>query len=149
MSKDILNKAPSYGIHYVTRKFRSDQHIEEKVPLYATHVSEMITKTDPRYRSPEVQVAMKKEIEGIVEKGTWTVAIKSELPPGAYVLNGRFVIIIKDIGTDKALYKARYVAQGHRDKENINGSSENYRQAAVYSTSHRISSHLRLQILHP
>jgi Reverse transcriptase (RNA-dependent DNA polymerase) len=77
----------------------------------------MITKADPRYRSPEVQAAMKKEIEGIVEKETWMVTIKSELPPGANVLSGRFVITIKDIGTDKELYKARYVVQGHRDKE--------------------------------
>jgi hypothetical protein len=69
-SVQIFNKPTIYGIHYMTRKFRSDQHLEEKVPLYATYISEMITKSDPRYRSPEVQAAMRKEIEGIVEKGT-------------------------------------------------------------------------------
>jgi Reverse transcriptase (RNA-dependent DNA polymerase) len=60
---------------------------------------------------------MRKEIEGIVDKGTWVVTVSSEVPTGANVLNGRFVITIKDVGTDKEIYKARYVGQGHRDKE--------------------------------
>jgi Reverse transcriptase (RNA-dependent DNA polymerase) len=45
------------------------------------------------------------------------VTVSSELPTGANVLNGRFVVTIKDVGTEKEIYKARYVVQGHRDKE--------------------------------
>jgi hypothetical protein len=100
-SIQILNKPTSYGIHYMTRKFRSEQHLEEKMPLYATYVSEMITKSDPRYRSPEVQASMRKEIEGIVEKGTWAVTVRSKMPDNANLLNGRYVITIKDIGTER------------------------------------------------
>jgi hypothetical protein len=116
-SVQMLNKPTSYGIHYMTRNFRSEQRIEEKVPIYSAHVSEMITKSDPRYRSPEVQAAMKREIEGIVEKRTWAMTVRSEMPANANLLGSRFVITIKDIGTDRELYKARYVVQGHRDKE--------------------------------
>jgi Reverse transcriptase (RNA-dependent DNA polymerase) len=60
---------------------------------------------------------MKREIDGIVEKGTWTVTVRSEMPANANLLGGRFVITIKDIGTERKLYKARDVVQGHRDKE--------------------------------
>jgi hypothetical protein len=45
------------------------------------------------------------------------VTVSSELPTGVNVLNGRFVVTIKDVGTEKEIYKARYVVQGHRDKE--------------------------------
>jgi hypothetical protein len=51
-SVQMLTKPTSYGIHYMTRNFRSEQHLEEKVPIYATHVSEMMTKSDPMYHSP-------------------------------------------------------------------------------------------------
>jgi hypothetical protein len=60
---------------------------------------------------------MRKLIEGIVDKGTWAVTVSSEVPTGANILSGRFVITIKDIGTNKVIYMARYVVQGHRDKE--------------------------------
>jgi Reverse transcriptase (RNA-dependent DNA polymerase) len=59
----------------------------------------------------------KKEIEGIFDKGTWAVTVSSDVPTGANILSGRFVITIKDVGTNKEIYKARYVVQGHRDKE--------------------------------
>jgi Reverse transcriptase (RNA-dependent DNA polymerase) len=39
------------------------------------------------------------------------------MPDNANILNGRYVITIKDIGTEREFHKARYVVQGHRDKE--------------------------------
>jgi hypothetical protein len=39
------------------------------------------------------------------------------MPANGNHLGGRFVITIKDIGKDREIYKARYVVQGHRDKE--------------------------------
>jgi hypothetical protein len=124
-SVQILNKPSRCGIHYMTRKFNSEQHLEEKVPLYATQVSEMITKSDARYRSPEVQAAMRKELESIVEKGTWAVTVRSEMPDNANLLNGRYVITIKVIGTERESYKARYVVQGHGDKEKTSVAHQN------------------------
>jgi Reverse transcriptase (RNA-dependent DNA polymerase) len=58
-----------------------------------------------------------REVEGIVDKSTWAVTLSSEVPTSAYILNGRFVVTIKDVGTEKEIYKARYVVKGHRDKE--------------------------------
>jgi Reverse transcriptase (RNA-dependent DNA polymerase) len=45
------------------------------------------------------------------------VTVRSEMTDNANLLNGRYVITIKDIGTERELYKARFVVQGHRDKQ--------------------------------
>lgn len=39
-----------------------------------------------------------------------------EVPDHANILSGRFVLTIKDSGTNKEVYKARYVFQGHADE---------------------------------
>jgi hypothetical protein len=94
-SVQLLNRegihTPRHSIHYVTKKFRSEHHIEEKVPLFAFHISQTIKRNDPRNNSLGVQEAMRREIEGIVDKGTWAVTVSSEVPTGANILNGRFV----------------------------------------------------------
>jgi hypothetical protein len=41
--------------------------------------------------------------------------LKSEIPANANVLRGRFVLTIKDSGTDNELFKARYVARVFND----------------------------------
>ena len=41
---------------------------------------------------------------------------RNEIPDNANVLNGRFVLTIKDSGTKSEVWKARYVVQGHKDK---------------------------------
>jgi hypothetical protein len=100
-SVQLLNRegihTPHHSIHYVTKKFRSEHHLEEKVPLFAINISKT-KRNDPRYNSPEVQEAMRKEIEGIVDKGTWAVTVSSEVPTGANIPSGRFVMTIKDVG---------------------------------------------------
>jgi hypothetical protein len=58
-------------VFYNTHKFRSKEYIETSVPIYNTFVSETILKGDARYNSPEVRAAMKRDIDGLVEKGTW------------------------------------------------------------------------------
>jgi len=42
--------------------------------------------------------------------------LNDEMPEGANIMGGRFVLAIKDEGTDKEVWKARYVVQGYRDK---------------------------------
>jgi len=41
---------------------------------------------------------------------------KENVPKDANILGGRFVLSIKDEGTNKEVWKARYVVQGFRDK---------------------------------
>jgi Reverse transcriptase (RNA-dependent DNA polymerase) len=40
------------------------------------------------------------------------------MPENPNILGSRFVLTIKDSGTNHELYKARYVVQGFRDKKN-------------------------------
>ena len=42
--------------------------------------------------------------------------LRDEILENANILNGRFVLAIKDSGTNKEVWKARYVVQGHKDK---------------------------------
>jgi hypothetical protein len=81
--------------------------------IYAT---ELLDSTDPRTRSPEAEAAKKKEIEQLIERGTWRLALRSELPKDANVLGARFVISVKNSGDEDEFFKARYVVQGHRDR---------------------------------
>ena len=42
--------------------------------------------------------------------------LRNEVPDNANILNGRIFLAIKDSGTNKEVWKARYVVQGHKDK---------------------------------
>ena len=98
-------------IHYQTRIFRSP--LAPKTP-FSSFITEEIKQRDPRAR--KFSAAKRKEIEGLIKRGTWKIVAKDEVPDNANVLGGRFVLTIKDSGTNKEVYKARYVVQGHADK---------------------------------
>jgi hypothetical protein len=51
----------------------------------------------------------------LIDRGTWRVVAKEEVSYNASILGGRFVLAIKDEGTDKEVWKARFVVQGYRD----------------------------------
>jgi Reverse transcriptase (RNA-dependent DNA polymerase) len=51
----------------------------------------------------------------LIDRGTWRVVAKEEVSDNANILGGRFVFAIKDEGTDKEVWKARFVVQGYRD----------------------------------
>lgn len=76
--------------------------------------TEVIKDHDPRAKL--FDQAKAKEIQGLIQRGTWKVVLRREVPLNANVMGGRFVLAIKDGGTGKELYKARYVVQGFRDK---------------------------------
>lgn len=83
-------------------------------PRYEVYMTEVILPGDPR--EPKFEEAKKKEIQGLVNKGTWKIIMKNEMSPNPNILGGRFVLAIKDGGTPKERWKARFVVQGHRDK---------------------------------
>lgn len=60
------------------------------------------------------------------------LVLEEDVPPGANIISGSFVISIKDLETEKPIFKARFVAHGHRDAEEHN--------LAHYSTTVRQSS---------
>ena len=99
--------------HNALNQFRSEAGQKKPKP-YQVLLTEVLKPGDPR--EALFDEAKKKEIQGLVEKGTWKVILKSEMSPNPNILGGRFVLAIKDAGTDKEKWKARFVVQGHRDK---------------------------------
>jgi Reverse transcriptase (RNA-dependent DNA polymerase) len=55
--------------------------------------------------------------KGLIERGTRKEVLKDEMPENPNIMGGRFVVTIKDSGTSKEIYKARYVVQGFRHKK--------------------------------
>lgn len=56
----------------------------------------------------------KKEIEGLLKRKYWTIVCRSEASDDANVLNGRFLLVTKDEGTQEEVWKARFIVQVHR-----------------------------------
>jgi len=81
---------------------------------YSVMITEVIEPHDPRVW--KFDEAKKKEIEGLLKRKTWKIVCREEVPDNANILRGRFILAIKDEGTDREIWKARFVVQGHRDK---------------------------------
>ena len=77
-------------------------------------MTEVIQYSDPR--AEKFAEAKKKEIQGLIDRNTWKVVLKRDVPVDANVLGGRLVLAIKDEGTRNEVWKARFVVQGYRDK---------------------------------
>jgi len=92
------------------RQYRS-QSDDDNVML-----TEVISGSDPRANSPEMTAAKRKEIKGLLDRGTFKVVLREEIDPDANVLPGRFVMSIKSSEDGEVKWKARYVIGGHRDR---------------------------------
>ena len=60
--------------------------------------------------------AKTKEIQGLLDRGTFKIVEKAMIPDGANILGGRFVLALKDEGTKQETWNARFFVQGYRDK---------------------------------
>jgi hypothetical protein len=81
--------------------------------MYRAFIKEIIKPGDPQ--TEKFDEAKRKEIQGLIDRGTWRVVAKEKVSHNANILGGRFVLAIKDEGTDKEVWKARFVVQGYRD----------------------------------
>lgn len=85
---------------------------EEAHAEIAANLVEMIhNEDDPRFIA-----SRQKEYDGIVAKGGVKPIAISNIPKDANVIGNRFVICIKDPGTDIQRFKARWILQGHHDR---------------------------------
>ena len=84
-------------------------------------------------RFQQADRARKREIENLIRRGTCELALEEDVLPGSNITSGSFLIAIKDVGTGKSIFKARFVAHGHRDveKHNLVHDSTNVRQSSV------------------
>jgi hypothetical protein len=76
-------------------------------------ITEIIKPGDPR--AAKFDNAKRKEVQGLIDRGTWKVVTKDSVSKDANVLGGRFVLAIKHEGTEKEVWKDRFVVQGYLD----------------------------------
>lgn len=77
--------------------------------------------------------AIKKEVEGLLSCGVLETVGRAEAPKEGQLLDGRFVLAMKDPKTSDERYKARFIVQGHRDedKKYLVNASPNLMQDSV------------------
>lgn len=69
--------------------------------LYDVQITEVLGPSDDRPNLPAFSEAKRKELAGLVSRGTWKIVRREEVSRDAHILTGRFVL-----------------AQGHKDPEN-------------------------------
>ena len=93
----------------------SRQQFSSERQSLTIHLTELISKDDPRASSPEMRKAIYEEVRDLPKRKTFKVILKEELPDGADALTARFVLAIKSTIDGEVKYKARYVMDGLRD----------------------------------
>lgn len=102
-------------------------------PIPGVFITEVLHPADSRGRSEFFDAAKAKELAGLAARGVYEVVCKEDVPKGANILGGRFVLAIKNADTAEEIYKARFVVQGHTDVEKnlLVHNSTNLRQSSV------------------
>ena len=80
----------------------------------AIFFTEIICERDPRAKN--FTEAKRKEIEGLIKRGTFKIVLREEIGEHPNIIPSRFVLAIKKDGSDEEILKARFVLGGHRDK---------------------------------
>ena len=80
------------------------------------HLTEVLKPNYPRASSFRMTKAKGAEIMGLLDRRTFKVVLREEIPPNGHVLPGRFVLSIKSTEFGDEEFKARYVIGGHRDR---------------------------------
>jgi hypothetical protein len=88
---------------------------DEDAPLDRVMIIEILAPNDPPQFSNAFMKAKLQELEGLKKNGTWQEVWSHEVPKGAKKMTGRFVLTIKEKGTENEVLKARFVAQGYKD----------------------------------
>ncbi|OSX76619.1 hypothetical protein BU14_0183s0011 [Porphyra umbilicalis] len=108
---------PDFGRHL-------DSTITGEALLAAVHrtvpavvgLNKVIPASDPRVATTQFRDAALKEVAGLRDRGAFSVVNAADVPPEASVIGGRFVYTLNHVGAPEEMAKARFVAQGHRDK---------------------------------
>ncbi len=97
-----------------TRKVRKPNK-RQVTPL--VFITEVPYHTDLRIRTPEGEKARELEIKNLVRRDIWEILLEEDVPKGAKMITGSFVVTIEDVETENPIFEARFVAQGNRDSE--------------------------------
>lgn len=79
--------------------------------IYTYLVENVKDEFDRRYKT-----APQNEYDGIKKKGGFVPFLQNNLPPNPNIIRNRYVLCIKDPGTNTKRLKARWILTGHTDK---------------------------------
>ncbi len=79
-------------------------------------VTEALKHDDIRNNSEIFRKAKQAEISGFSERSTWKIVDKKDFPSNANIVGARFANVLKNTGTANEIPKARYFAQGYKEK---------------------------------
>ena len=100
-------------VHNSFSQYQSSSELQQ----YRAFLTEFLPPNAPQGNEKRFEAAKEKEITGLQANGTYEVVFKEDVASDANILGGRFVLSIKDKNTDNEITKARFVVQGHRDKD--------------------------------
>lgn len=83
----------------------------EENSLYINLMQIVQDQFDPRFK-----ISRQEEFDRIIKKGGVMPFDRSKLPRNANVIRNRFILTIKDPGTDSERFKARWILTGHTDQ---------------------------------
>lgn len=95
--------------------------------------TEVMHTADPRSKGKEFGTAREKEICGLLRSKVFHVVCRQEAGNDANVMGGRFVLSVEHVETDKILFRAIFVVQGHTDAEKnlLVNSASNIKHVSV------------------
>lgn len=88
--------------------------LENPNPEPSVFITEIIEPDDPR--SSHFDAAKRKEILGLIDRGTFAIVVRPDTDEKLNILPSRFVLAIKNTAEGKEILKARFVIGGHRDR---------------------------------
>ena len=95
----------------------TDGYIGDVTIVY--HFVMVQNQKDPRFDEPK-----REETDRLLRRGAFKLVPCCSMPADANILRGRFVLIIKEPGTEVEMFKARFVIQGHEDPEKTSTVTE-------------------------
>ena len=132
---DISQTLPEpnrHGYLELKRLLSGMQQFNSDTPL-CVYITEGLYPADRSNHNHMFGAAKVKELPGLFERAVCEAVCKEDFPEGTNVLGGRFVAAIKEISTERELYKEHFVVQGHTDAEKniIIHNSTNPRQSSI------------------
>ena len=68
-------------------------------------------------RTGQFDEAKRKELEGLIKRGTFKLVLREEIGPNPNIIPSRFVLTFKRKENGNEMWKARLVLGGHRDRD--------------------------------
>lgn len=113
--RDVVEVAED-GQVVPTASVPATEHAPTALPRATeVYVTEVLKTGDARISSKIIQDARRAEAEGLLKRKVWVAVKRKSLPRHANILGGRFVHVLKHVGTPEEKGKSRYVVQGNRD----------------------------------